>query len=83
MRVDLREDYPGELAGRSEEELAVAIVAELRIVKSQTAPAYRSPADFQARALWDLHERMTALGRQRLERLRAAVDGRVAAEVGA
>ena len=73
MIIDLREDYPGELAERDPAEIAAAIVAQLHFSKGHGAAGYKSPADFQSARLWELHKGMAEVGRRRLDRLKVDV----------
>lgn len=82
MKVDLLEDYPGELTGRPVDEIAASIAASVEFAKGGAAVGYRSPADFTAAALWDVHARMSSVGRAHLSALAAAVDAVVVREVG-
>lgn len=74
MRIELIEDYPGELVARGPE-LAHALADQLTFSKALgRGGRYQSPADFQVGTLWKLHERMTEIGRRRLTRMISDVE---------
>lgn len=68
MRLDLHEDYAGELAEIGDG-LERAVLAELRLSKAR-GDGYRSPEDFQSQALRDYHRRALQAGRRRLRAMR-------------
>lgn len=72
MRVEIIEDYPGEILARGPE-LAYTLAEQLTFAKAHgKGGRYQSPADFQVPTLWALHGRMTAIGRARIERMTGA-----------
>lgn len=74
MRIELIEDYPGEIVARGPE-LAHALADQLTFSKGHSnGGRYQSPADFQVGTLWTLHGRMAEIGRRRLARLISDVE---------